>query len=345
MPNKKRKGPAKAGDAHQAPPFSPDEQTAAHAQNHGAEAATSEAAADLIATTKKKPTGLSPKGRDTRYAADTLTGGGCYLDGQRARKERSPDQAVRAHKKARSAAAASHELEFGVDDSPDGGGEMFELDAESRPTGGGISAGRRTAIFYSFVSIHGSPPESEWDGRGGTVSQICAWLYVTVQSARVVRRCMADIVAAAERGENYDGSHVAPGRGRPAKVIPGSPDAQRIEGMLLTCYGAPQATVLLNLARSQRKDNHVPISVKAVDHFVQNNPRLRCLKRPTKKSGKDDKGSAWALARMAQAKQWLEQLSTAPAGTRSCTSTASLGATNTTRIHASATRASTFGRS
>jgi hypothetical protein len=197
MANKKRKGPAKAGDAHQAPPFSPDEQTAAHAQNHGAEAATSEAAADLIATTKKKRTGLSPKGRDTRYAADTLTGGGCYLDGQRARKERSPDQAVRAHKKARAAAAASHELEFGVDDSPDGGGEMFELDAESRPTGGGISAGRRTAIFYSFVSIHGSPPESEWDGRGGTVSQICAWLYVTVQSARVVRRCMADIVAAA----------------------------------------------------------------------------------------------------------------------------------------------------
>ena len=175
MANKKRKGPAKAGDAHQAPPFSPDEQTAAHAQNHGAEAATSEAAADLIATTKKKRTGLSPKGRDTRYAADTLTGGGCYLDGQRARKERSPDQAVRAHKKARAAAAASHELEFGVDDSPDGGGEMFELDAESRPTGGGISAGRRTAIFYSFVSIHGSPPESEWDGRGGTVSQICAW--------------------------------------------------------------------------------------------------------------------------------------------------------------------------
>jgi len=202
MANKKRKGPAKAGDAHQAPPFSPDEQTAAHAQNHGAEAATSEAAADLIATTKKKRTGPSPKGRDTRYAADTLTGGGCYLDGQRARKERSPDQAARAHKKARAAAAASHELEFGVDDSPDGGGEMFELDAESRPTGGGISAGRRTAIFYSFVSIHGSPPESEWDGRGGTVSQICAWLYVTVQSARVVRRCMADIVAAAERGEN-----------------------------------------------------------------------------------------------------------------------------------------------
>ena len=167
MANKKRKGPAKARDAHQAPPFSPDEQTAAHAQNHGAEAATSEAAAYLIATTKKKRTGLSPKGRDTRYAADTLTGGGCYLDGQRARKERSPDQAVRAHKKARAAAAASHELEFGVvDDSPDGGGEMFELDAESRPTGGGISAGRRTAIFYSFVSIHGSPPESEWDGRG-----------------------------------------------------------------------------------------------------------------------------------------------------------------------------------
>ena len=76
------------------------------------------------------------------------------------------------------------------------------------------------------------------------MSQICAWLHVTVQSARVVRRCMAGIVAAAERDENYDGSHVAPGRGRPAKIIPGSPDAQRIEGMLLTGYGAPQATVL-----------------------------------------------------------------------------------------------------
>ena len=72
MANKKRKGPAKAGDAHQAPPFSPDEQTAAHAQNHGAEAATSEAAADLIATTKKKRTGLSS---DDRYNAPRARAG------------------------------------------------------------------------------------------------------------------------------------------------------------------------------------------------------------------------------------------------------------------------------
>jgi len=51
------------------------------------------------------------------------------------------------------------------------------------------------------VSTNGSPPESEWDGCGGAVSQICVWLRITVQSARVVRCCMADIVAAAERGE------------------------------------------------------------------------------------------------------------------------------------------------
>ena len=45
--------------------------------------------------------------------------------------------------KARKASAASHAPKFGVNDSPDGGGEMFELEVESRPVGGGISAARR----------------------------------------------------------------------------------------------------------------------------------------------------------------------------------------------------------
>ena len=38
--------------------------------------------------------------------------------------------------------------------------------------GEGLQASRRSAIAYLFEHVHGNPPESEWQGRGGVLGKV-----------------------------------------------------------------------------------------------------------------------------------------------------------------------------
>jgi hypothetical protein len=188
----------------------------------------------------------------------------------------------------------------------DDDGTMHERADTGGAPGPGLPAARRNAIFYAFESIHGNPPESEWDGRGGTVPMLLRWLRVGQDSARVVRRTLEDIVDAQGRGVQYDGSKVAAGRGRPALIKMGSAEAKGIFEALRTGVGVPQATVLVNIAREQQ--GLPSVSYSAVQSFVSSHPDARIVKRPMKKSGKEDMDSVWAQARKAFALQLRDQL-------------------------------------
>ena len=66
-------------------------------------------------------------------------------------------------------------------------------------------------------------------------------------------------------------------------------------------------TVLLNnmFRRPRRQKN---LSYSAVARFVRQSPVIVIARRKTRKSGKDDRGTTWAQARLAFANQLLEQL-------------------------------------
>ena len=93
-----------------------------------------------------------------------------------------------AHVKARNAIAASRafiEVEGGDND-----GALVEC-----TTGASLHVARRWAIGYYFVELCGSPPESEWGGRKGTISVIMKALQIPSNSARLVRKVLSDLVA------------------------------------------------------------------------------------------------------------------------------------------------------
>ena len=51
----------------------------------------------------------------------------------------------------------------------------------------GLLESRRNAIHYLFSGLLGSPGESSWSGKGGTISQICKLLFIPIGSAAAVR--------------------------------------------------------------------------------------------------------------------------------------------------------------
>lgn len=67
--------------------------------------------------------------------------------------------------------------------------------------GAGLAADRRCAIRCLYEGVFGSPPEDEWRGRGGTISQICARLEIPKDSQRHVDQVLRKISSLADMGE------------------------------------------------------------------------------------------------------------------------------------------------
>ena len=93
-------------------------------------------------------------------------------------------------------------------------GTVFEKDATTGALGPGMAAARRTTIGFFFVHNYGSPPESEWGGRGGVISLKMRRVGVPEGSKGLVRKLFENVVAAQEEGEAYDASLGLSGSGR-----------------------------------------------------------------------------------------------------------------------------------
>ena len=122
-------------------------------------------------TRRRDPLGMTKN--QERYAAETHTQAILYTRGL------PLGDPVARHKHARAAVAASHARRYvSVDEDSD---TVVERNRAGCITAS-MAAARRHAIDYCF-QVFGSPPEEEWDGRGGVVTEICKRLCIPGQPA------------------------------------------------------------------------------------------------------------------------------------------------------------------
>jgi hypothetical protein len=75
-------------------------------------------------------------------------------------------------------------------------GAVFEKDAKTGALGPGMAAARRITIGFFFVHHHGSPPVSEWGGRGGIISLIMRRVSVPEGFKDLERKVLEDVTDA-----------------------------------------------------------------------------------------------------------------------------------------------------
>ena len=107
--------------------------------------------------------------------------------------------------------------------------------------------------------------------------------------------------------ESYNGSRKV-GSGGLSIIQHGTEQADIVYRSIASDLSAKDVTCILNMYRENLPEPLVPISRSAVQGFMKRSDCIKIRKRGNKKSGKDDLNSAWSTARLAQAKQFKEQL-------------------------------------
>ncbi len=122
-------------------------------------------------------------------------------------------------------------------------------------------------------------------------------------------KVFTDVMLAEKDGVPYDPNAGLLARERAFKVRDGSEEAGIIIAIAEAGAGITEATALVNEHRASRGagPDADPISWNAVRKWIAANPAITIDRRAKKKSGSDDKGSAWAKARVALAEQFKAQ--------------------------------------
>ncbi|KAJ1424247.1 hypothetical protein B484DRAFT_464846 [Ochromonadaceae sp. CCMP2298] len=171
----------------------------------------------------------------------------------------------------------------------------------------GMAAKRRTCIEFLFVHILESPTEDTWL-RDGVVSGIMRHLQVSEGCSKEVKVVLKAILAAQAAGKKYDVHERPKRRGRTAKIQELTVQAKIVYDALETGLSTTQAGVILNEWCTGQDPPLAPVSWSAVEGFVLRSDVINRTRSQTKKSGKEDAGSNWAVARECQAKQFRRQL-------------------------------------
>ena len=271
----------------------------------------------LVGTTKRQ--------EERSHVTLSHGGKGSFLAGDRAKGDPWELHAARSTK-AKKAAAASWEgyaewKKTGVEvDLKNGAiltvawerGDKGGASSSTSPLGGGMSNARKYAIQYLYVEQFGTAPEEEWgEGEFHPTSSlptlIMRLLNIPDGSRASVVKAMRDIHEAHEAGELYDPSKdVKGGRGRKALIEDMTPQAHVVYRSMGSGLSLGNTVILVNQWRRVRSME--PLSYGALQRFVSESTVLVLEKRATKKSGKADKTTNWAVARLAFCRQLLRQL-------------------------------------
>lgn len=160
---------------------------------------------------------------------------------------------------------------------------------------------RKKAILYIYVYVLGCPPPDVWGGSTGTLTDIINRLSLPKNSRTRIKEMLEAQYKFEENNEVTEKES-----GRPRLIEERTDEAAIIISSLERGVGMGNATVLVNEFRRGKGLN--PVSYRAVQRYATSSKFLVCSKRRTKKSGKDDKGTIWAKARVAQCKQWIEEI-------------------------------------
>jgi hypothetical protein len=171
--------------------------------------------------------------------------------------------------------------------------------------GPGAASLRRSTIAYIFKTIFDSQPEDQWT-ESGLVGKIMKRIGIPEGSRPAVKNVLKDVLEAERQGVRYDPNTKLSSRGRKRKIDDSLPEAGVIYRAVQSGMSVLNATVLVNKIRARNSEE--PVSSHAVQGFIQTSPLIIRNSRQHKKSGKDDEGTVWAIARLAEATQWLKQL-------------------------------------
>ena len=164
------------------------------------------------------------------------------------------------------------------------GGDRFREGRDDRRSRAwhGCSAPHSHRFF--FVHNYGSPPESEWGGRGGVIAQIMHRVGVPEGSKALVRKVLEDVVAAQEEDEAYDASLGLSGSGRQAKITREIAEANVVYTAMGAGVGITETTAMVNEFRAEKDEDSDSVSWGAVKNSIHTCGVVRIHKRAQKKS-------------------------------------------------------------
>jgi hypothetical protein len=114
---------------------------------------------------------------------------------------------------------------------------------------------RRIAIGYIYMHTLDAPKRSEWEGKDGTIADICTRLGLAYNQRQAVRKCLTRIVECLKTGVEYDGSRKDMGESTRTLLIPDcSVEMQIIADSVGMGLSISKATELVN---EHRKENDV----------------------------------------------------------------------------------------
>ena len=181
-----------------------------------------------------------------------------------------------------------------------------KLELTVKQSGPGDAFARRFAIYYLFKVKHELCPEEEWHRRNIVVN-ISNDLGIPSGSRQSVINILRNILKT-PNDELYDPNANMSSRGRHGSIEPDSTEAQLVYNALEKGISICQTAVILNLYRESLIPIKDPISWSTVERFIEASPVVYRHRRQTKKSGKDDVDSTWAIARVQQCQQFIRQL-------------------------------------
>ena len=135
---------------------------------------------------------------------------------------------------------------------------------------------RRGAIALTFVEVFDAPPECEWEGRDGIISDLLRYHEMPDGSRDVVRRVLVDVVECHKARIQYNPARNLGSGGHNKIITLGSIEEQMVADHMESGLGLTQTTVLINLHRRESELEEVGRSAVYSSHL-----RLQKIQKST----------------------------------------------------------------
>lgn len=161
----------------------------------------------------------------------------------------------------------------------------------------GMTKSKKSAIYFAFKNVYGSPPQDQW-GEYQIVNAILCDLKLQPNQYGYVKNTLISIL---------DGSFTeAVEKQKPKSIQRGSDDEYHLCELAEQGLSILMCTVMLNKSRAERGESAVCWST--VQRFFKTSDLVVRERRQTGPMGSTNESSDWSKARLSFAIQWLEGL-------------------------------------
>ena len=229
----------------------------------------------------------------------------CFLEGCHSSPEVTAASMGRMQRRCQTNSDAARSLRMSSASEEQTSFELELLPPETLPDH--LHIARRYAIQYFFEQRFGSPPPSQWHGRGGACALLTHALGILPGQKHCIIQVLEDVWEARKMKKPYNPAGTCTRRGRKKLIRMYTPDATFILKVAEGCISTTQITLMLNNIRASKIPPQKMVSWTAVENFILNSPAVDRGRRQMKKSGSEDEEKGWSVGRLAQSRQFLFQ--------------------------------------